>query len=113
MAPAGISAVKRPERTCVGCGAKREKSALVRLVLDAGGQIAVDRAGTAAGRGAWLCGVGCLRAALKRKAFVRAFRGKALPFDSAVLEAALGAAGLQGEEIGLDAAPRSDAARKG
>ena len=105
--------MKRPERTCVGCGAKREKSALVRLVLDAGGQIAVDRAGTAAGRGAWLCGVGCLRAALKRKAFVRAFRGKALPFDSAVLEAALGAAGLQGEEIGLDAAPRSDAARKG
>ena len=101
------------ERTCIGCGAKREKGALVRLVLDQGGRITVDRAGTAAGRGAWLCGVGCLRAALKRKAFVRAFRGKAVPFDTAALEAALGAAGLQGEEIGLDAAPRSDAARKG
>ena len=101
------------ERTCIGCGAKREKSALVRLALDAGGRILVDRAGTAGGRGGWLCGPGCLRAALKRKAFVRAFRGKAVPFDTAALEAALGAAGLQGEEIGLDAAPRSDAARKG
>jgi predicted RNA-binding protein YlxR (DUF448 family) len=29
------------------------------------------------GRGAYLCGAGCLTAALKRKAFGRAFRGKA------------------------------------
>jgi predicted RNA-binding protein YlxR (DUF448 family) len=103
----------RAERTCIGCGARREKRALVRLVLDAGGCITVDRAGTAVGRGAWLCGAGCLRAALKRKAFGRAFRGKAVPFETAALEAALGGAGLQREEIGLDAAPRSEVARKG
>ena len=102
-----------PERTCIGCGAKRQKGALVRLALDAGGCIRVDREGLAGGRGAWLCGVGCLRAALKRRAFARAFRGKAVPFEAAALEAALGEAGLQRGEIGLDAAPRSDAARKG
>ena len=33
------------------------------------------------GRGAYLCGAGCLTAALKRKAFGRAFRGKAGQVD--------------------------------
>jgi hypothetical protein len=35
----------------------------------------VDAAQTALGRGAYLCGAGCLTAAAKRKAFQRAFRG--------------------------------------
>lgn len=83
------AAGRGPERTCIGCGVKREKGALVRLVVDPEGRIAVDRAGTAAGRGAWLCGTGCLRAALKRRALGRAFRGKAAPFEAAALEAAL------------------------
>ena len=104
---------RAPERTCLGCGTKREKSSLVRLVLDPGGRVTVDRRGKQPGRGAWLCGPGCLRAALKRKALGRAFRGKAAPFEPAALEAALTGAGLQSEEIGLDAAPRSDATREG
>jgi predicted RNA-binding protein YlxR (DUF448 family) len=103
-----------PERTCIGCGAKKEQSSLVRLALGPGGQITIDRTGKAGGRGAWLCGAGCLKAALKRKAFARAFRGKAAPFEATALEAALRGPSLQREEIGLDAAARKgDAARKG
>jgi uncharacterized protein len=102
-----------PERTCIGCGTKSEKGSLVRLVLDASGGVTVDREGTRPGRGAWLCGKGCLRAALKRKALGRAFRGKAASFEPGALEWALVGAGLQRKEIGLDAAPRSDAKREG
>ena len=54
------------------------------------GGIAVDRMSRQPGRGAYLCGAGCLSAALKRKAFGRAFRGKAGPVDPSVLERALG-----------------------
>ena len=64
-----------PERSCIGCGAKRPKQALIRLVLSDEGQPQVDAAQTALGRGAYLCGAGCLTAAAKRKAFQRAFRG--------------------------------------
>ncbi|MCE9666290.1 DUF448 domain-containing protein [Myxococcus stipitatus] len=42
-----------------------------------GGAVVVDRERRLPGRGAYLCGVGCLTAALKRKAFGRCFRGKA------------------------------------
>ena len=73
----------------------------------------MDRTGKGPGRGTWLCGAGCLRAALKRKAVGRAFRGKAAPFQPEALEAALTGAGLQSEQIGLDAAPRSGATREG
>ena len=105
---------RAPERTCVGCGTKRDKSALIRVVVGPDGQVAVDKQGTAPGRGAYLCNPGCLKAALKRKAFSRAFRGKAAPMEPEALARALGQPGLQGDEIGLDAAPRRrDAARKG
>lgn len=66
-----------PERTCIGCGSKKAKVELIRLVLSSQGQPQIDRQGKAEGRGAYLCGPGCLKAALKRKAFARAFRGKA------------------------------------
>jgi len=46
-------------------------------VLDERHQPVLDRTGSAPGRGAYLCGPGCLKAALKRKAFQRAFRGQA------------------------------------
>lgn len=78
-----------PRRTCLGCGTKREKSALRRLVLDSMHQAVVDAAQTAPGRGAYLCGAGCLKAALKRKAFQRAFRGQMHSLDETHLEEAL------------------------
>lgn len=77
-----------PERTCIGCGAKKNKVELIRLVLSSQGQPQIDRDGTSQGRGAYLCSPGCLKAALKRKAFARAFRGKA-QVEAGMVEAAL------------------------
>jgi predicted RNA-binding protein YlxR (DUF448 family) len=65
---------KGPWRTCLGCGKKQQKSLLHRLVVDEAHQVVLDTAQTAPGRGAYLCGLGCLAAAKKRRAFQRAFR---------------------------------------
>jgi predicted RNA-binding protein YlxR (DUF448 family) len=43
-------------------------------VLDERHQPLLDRPQTAPGRGAYLCGPGCLAAAIKKKAFYRAFK---------------------------------------
>lgn len=87
-----------PERTCVGCGTKREKKALIRVAVDPVGQVVLDRQGTLPGRGAYLCNPQCLKAAVKRKAFLRAFRGKAAPIDPAQLEASLGRTDPESDE---------------
>lgn len=83
--PEEQSAVSGPVRTCVGCGSKRPQAELTRFVIGPGGAIEVDRARRLPGRGAYLCGAGCLTAALKRKAFGRAFRGKAGQLDPSQL----------------------------
>lgn len=78
-----------PERTCLGCGKKAPKQELRRLVVSEAGEVSVDVKGKAPGRGAYLCGGGCLKAAVKRKAFGRAFRGAARQVDLEKLAAAL------------------------
>lgn len=65
------------ERRCVGCGQKRAKAELQRVVVDGEGQLVLDPRQRAMGRGAYLCGLPCLEAAVRRKAFGRAFRGQA------------------------------------
>ena len=79
---------QEPTRTCVGCGKKQQKSLLHRLVLDAARLPVLDRTQHAPGRGAYLCGPGCLKAALKRRALHRAFRAS-VEVDISCLEAAL------------------------
>ncbi|MDR1921585.1 MAG: YlxR family protein [Candidatus Adiutrix sp.] len=70
----------RPERTCLGCRAKKPQSQLARLALTASDQgesrVVWDRRRNLGGRGAWLCAdrPGCLAAALKRNAVARAFK---------------------------------------
>lgn len=44
-----------PERTCVGCGQKRPKKDLVRIVRTPQGGLLVDFTGKNPGRGAYLC----------------------------------------------------------
>ncbi|MFT3841773.1 MAG: YlxR family protein [Myxococcaceae bacterium] len=78
--------VPGPERSCLGCGKKRPKGSLLRLVLNKNHQLQIDGPQTAPGRGAYLCGKGCLKAAIKRKAFQRAFRGRVEPLDERDLE---------------------------
>lgn len=81
--------VVRTERTCVGCGKKQPKTLLLRLVFGEDDQPQLDQTQTAPGRGAYLCGPGCLRAALKRKALQRAFKKHVALGDMSTLEAAL------------------------
>ena len=78
-----------PVRSCIGCGARRAQQELTRVAVGPDGGLVVDRARQVPGRGAYLCGVGCLAAAVKRKAFGRAFRGKAGSVDPLALGQAL------------------------
>lgn len=64
-----------PERTCLGCGAKRAPHALLRLVCSPQGMVCLDRSGRAPGRGAYVCGNAiCLRKALKPARLAFAFK---------------------------------------
>ncbi len=45
----------KPTRTCVSCGAKRNKKELIRLVLGAQGVVIRDDSGKGEGRGAYVC----------------------------------------------------------
>ena len=81
---------RTPERTCIGCGRKKHKDELVRIVLvkdDGEGShagIAVDMGGRMKGRGAYLCRNGeCLELAVRKKALNRAFKQA---MDGEVLE---------------------------
>ncbi|MBW1729959.1 MAG: YlxR family protein [Deltaproteobacteria bacterium] len=66
-----------PIRTCISCGAKKDKKALVRLVLDNDGWVVVDKSGSAPGRGAYVCkNEQCWSELEKGKRLARAFRGK-------------------------------------
>ena len=57
---------KFPERKCIGCGEKRKKTELIRIVRSPEGEISLDFTGKKPGRGAYLCrNVACFRAARK------------------------------------------------
>lgn len=65
---------KIPLRMCSGCGERRPKKELVRVVHSPEGTILVDLTGKKAGRGAYLCrNPECLRKAQKAKRLERAF----------------------------------------
>ncbi len=66
-----------PVRTCIGCGARREKAGLVRLVAR-DGRVEVDAAKRAPGRGAYVCDGACAQKAAHRRAFGRALKAKAV-----------------------------------
>jgi len=64
----------QPQRTCIGCGAKRPQGELWRLSAP-GGVVRRDRDGRAPGRGAYLCARReCVEKAWKRRAVERALR---------------------------------------
>lgn len=64
-----------PLRQCIGCGERREKKELMRIVLQADGTLAADPTGKLPGRGAYLCrDAACLAKAQKKNALSKAFR---------------------------------------
>ncbi|MCQ2001916.1 YlxR family protein [Arthrobacter zhaoxinii] len=68
-----------PQRTCVGCRKRDDQAVLLRLVrvsMEGGNAVRVDEDRRMPGRGAWLHpDTACLRLAVKRSGFPRAFRG--------------------------------------
>ena len=64
-----------PLRSCIVCRKARDKSELVRVVRTPDGNVVLDATGKAAGRGAYVCADGeCMRTAVKKRAFNRAFK---------------------------------------
>ena len=59
---------KIPERKCIGCGEKKAKNELIRIVrLPDDGGIEIDRTGKKSGRGAYICrSKACLKKARRR-----------------------------------------------
>ena len=45
---------KIPQRSCIGCGTKKDKKDLIRIVRTPDGDIVLDRTGKKAGRGAYV-----------------------------------------------------------
>ncbi|MEW6033209.1 MAG: YlxR family protein [Bacillota bacterium] len=63
----------QPLRTCLGCGQKRPKKELVRVVRSPAGVIELDETGRRSGRGAYVCpSAACLAAAVKAKKLEKA-----------------------------------------
>ena len=66
---------KYPIRTCISCGAKRNKYQLIRLVLDERGYVVKDLKMVMPGRGAYICDKKeCHRMLLKNKKLNKRFR---------------------------------------
>jgi predicted RNA-binding protein YlxR (DUF448 family) len=62
----------RPQRTCLGCGARDEQSKLIRLTASHANLLKIDQQGS--GRGGYLHRVQeCWHAFVKRKSVYRAF----------------------------------------
>lgn len=71
-----MAAVKKiPMRQCVGCGERKGKKELLRIVCSAEGAIGFDLTGKKNGRGAYICSNAvCLEQARKKKALERALK---------------------------------------
>jgi hypothetical protein len=70
----------QPIRTCVGCGTKRHKRELLRLVRSQGDKLEVDQKALKPGRGAYLCyDPACVEKAFHRKSFEKRLKTGATP----------------------------------
>lgn len=69
----GVRPKKVPMRQCMGCGERKEKKDLIRIIRTPEEEIVLDKSGRKNGRGAYLCdNVECLRRAQKRRAMEKA-----------------------------------------
>jgi len=68
---------KIPQRTCMGCNEKKNKTDLIRIVKNSNGEINIDRTGKMQGRGAYICDdIACLEKAIKSKRIERVFEAQ-------------------------------------
>ena len=65
---------KLPQRTCLGCNAKKDKKELIRIVKNKLGEINLDLTGKMDGRGVYICkSEECLKKAIKNKRISKTF----------------------------------------
>ena len=68
---------RQPQRTCMGCNEKKDKSNLLRIVKSSDGNINIDNTGKLNGRGAYICkNIDCLEKAMKSKRLEKSFKMK-------------------------------------
>jgi len=64
-----------PIRTCIGCGEKKPKGELLRIVKTPEGTLTIDLAGKKGGRGTYICfNLDCLEKAIKKKSLQRSLK---------------------------------------
>jgi predicted RNA-binding protein YlxR (DUF448 family) len=77
-------------RVCMGCGERKPKQELLRIVRTPEGAFLIDETGKTAGRGAYLCkNVACLERAKKTRKVERAFVQMFQPAEYKEMEDAL------------------------
>lgn len=63
---------KIPQRTCMGCNEKKDKTDLIRVVKSSNGEINIDKLGKMPGRGAYICdNIECFEKIVKTKRIER------------------------------------------
>ena len=69
--------IHKPERTCMGCYEKKDKSELIRIVKNKKEEIYLDKSGKAEGRGAYICDcTECLEKVVKSKRLEKVLESK-------------------------------------
>ncbi len=59
---------KQPQRTCMGCNEKKDKTEFIRIVKNKNNEVNIDLTGKMEGRGAYICNQKkCLEKAIKSK----------------------------------------------
>ena len=77
-----------PQRTCIGCNAKKDKNEFIRIVKDNQNNISIVKTGKANGRGAYICdNIECLEKAIKNKKIEKSFK---MQIDESVYESLRG-----------------------
>ena len=72
---------KVPMRQCTGCGERKEKKELIRIIKTPEDLIEVDFTGKKNGRGAYICNsTECLKLARKRKSLERSLK-TSIPYE--------------------------------
>ena len=70
-----MSVKKIPLRQCIGCGEKKKKKEMIRVIKTAEDQILLDATGRKNGRGAYLCpSMECFKKAVKGRGLERSFK---------------------------------------
>ena len=65
---------RQPQRTCMGCNAKKDKKEFIRIVKNKENEINIDKTGKMEGRWAYICdNIECLEKLIKTKRLEKVF----------------------------------------